>query len=198
MSERADQRLGPNFLGVLFGPGRTLPLLAQDPSARSGAAAMALLGIGWTTLLLLLWAGGHGPSFSLLPIARNDYYLVQALFMLPLLTALWWIHAEIAHRICRAAGGVGPASGVRTALGFAYAAPMLFAHVLPELAAYLSAGFDAMALVGRFSLGLAALWVWALSAAALRVAHGVGLGVAVGASFAGLLVQAILGGVFLR
>jgi hypothetical protein len=194
----ADQRLGAHFAGVLVRPARTLALLARNPSARSGASAIALLGISWTTLLMLLWTGGHAPSFVLLPIPRADYYLVQALTTLPILTGLWWLSSEIAHRIARAAGGTGGEGGVRTALGFAYAAPMLVAHIVPELAAYLAGGFRTMALVGRASLPIAALWVWALSAAALRVAHGVRVSVAIAASFAGLFVQAMAGALVLR
>lgn len=194
----ADQRLAASFVAVLLRPGSALSSLARDPSARSGASAIALLGIAWSALLILLWSGGHAPSFVLLPVAPESYYVLQALVMLPLLTGLWWIHSEVAHRLCRAAGGSGDEGGVRTALGFAYAAPMLVAHVLPELVAYAAGGWTLMAMVGRVSLPLASLWVWALSAAALRVAHRVSLPVAIGASLAGLVLQAIAGGLVIR
>lgn len=194
----ADARLGANLALVLLRPGPTLRVLAADPSARSGASAVAVLGIAWSALLIALWSGGHAPSFVLLPIAREHYYALQALAMLPVLTALWWLCSEIAHRICARAGGSGSEGGVRTALGFAYAAPMLLAHILPELAAYAAGGFDVMAHVGRVSLGVAALWVWCLSAAALRIAHGVRLTVALGASFAGLFAQALAGALIIR
>ncbi len=194
----ADQRLAASFVAVLLRPRSALSALTRDPSARSGASAIALLGIAWSALLILLWSGGHAPSFVLLPIAPESYYVLQALVMLPLLTGLWWIHSEVAHRLCRAAGGSGDEGGVRTALGFAYAAPMLVAHVLPELVAYAAGGWTLMAMVGRVSLPLASLWVWALSAAALRVAHRVSLPVAIGASLAGLVLQAIAGGLVIR
>ena len=194
----ADQRLAASFVAVLLRPRSALSALTRDPSARSGASAIALLGIAWSALLILLWSGGHAPSFVLLPIAPESYYVLQALVMLPLLTGLWWIHSEVAHRLCRAAGGSGAEGGVRTALGFAYAAPMLVAHVLPELVAYAAGGWTLIAMVGRVSLPLASLWVWALSAAALRVAHRVSLPVAIGASLAGLVLQAIAGGLVIR
>ncbi len=191
-------RLGATFVRVLVRPRSTLRALAGETSARAGASAVALLGVGWSALLALLWAGGHSPSFVLVPIPRELYYLAQAIAMLPILTALWWLCSEIAHRLCRAMGGSGEEAGTRVALGFAYAAPLLVAHVLPELVAYVAGGFDAMAKVGRVSLPFAALWVWALSAAALRVAHGVTTGRAVLASLAGLLAQAIAGGLVIR
>src|SRR5690606_11366303 len=197
-SPSADLRLGAHVAGVLLSPRPTLRALASEASARSGASAVALLGLAWSVLLALLWSGGHAPSFVLVPIPRDLYYLAQAVLMLPLLTALWWLSSEIAHRICRAAGGTGTEGGTRAALGFAYAAPMLAAHVVPELVAFVAGGFEAMATVGRVTLGLASLWVWALSAAALRIAHGARVRTAVLASFAGLLAQALAGAVIIR
>lgn len=195
---QADYRLGAHVLGTLVRPGVTLRALAEQPTSRPGGSAVALLGVGWTLLLMALFVGGHAPSVVLLPLERESYYALQAFLMLPLLTGLWWLSSTIAHRLALAAGGTGTEGGARSALGFAYAAPMLAAHVLPELAAYGMAGFETMALVGRFSLALASLWVWALSAAALRVAHGVRLPVAIGASLAGLLAQAVVGGLVIR
>ncbi len=196
--DHADRQLGAHVFGMLVTPRSTLLRLVEETSARPGASAVALLGIFWTLLLGLLWLGEHAPSFVLVPIARESYYLVQALVMTPLLTALWWLSSEIAHRICSAAGGKGMEAGVRAALGFAYAVPMLVAHVVPELVSYALGGFATMALVGRFTLIVAALWVWILSAAALRLAHDVRLSIAVGAAFAGLFVQALVGALIIR
>jgi hypothetical protein len=195
VSSEADERLAPHFAGVLFRPARTFERLAQAKSARPGLSAVAVLGIFWSIFCVLLWMNGEAPSFVLVPIPRADYYLIEGLLMTPLLSALFWIHSEIAHRIAK---GEGTEAGARTALGFAYAAPMLCAHVLPELVAFLIGGFDTMALVGRFSLGIGALWVWALSAIALKIVHGASWPRAIGASFAGLFVQALAGSLVLR
>jgi hypothetical protein len=193
----ADLHLGENLLGTMFRPRRTLEALTRQPKARPGASAIALLGIFWTALSILLWNAGRAPRFALLPIPPDLYYLVQGLLVLPIVTALWWLFSEIAHRLCRAAGGEGHEAGVRAALGFAYAVPML-AHVLVELCVYLALGFEGLAVVARFSMPIAALWVWALSALTLRIAHRVSTPVAVGAAFAGLLVQAAAGALVLR
>lgn len=193
----ADFRLGETLLAVVFRPRHALDRLSREPSARPGASAIALLGIFWTALSILLWNAGRAPRFVLLPIPADMYYLAQGLFVLPLVTALWWLHSEVAHRLARAAGGEGAEPGVRAALGFAYAAPMLV-HVLVELGVYLALGFDGLTAVARISLPAAALWVWALSAATLRIAHRVSTPVAIGAAFAGLLLQALLGALVLR
>lgn len=195
--EHADHELGAHLIGVLVRPRSTFAALTAQSTARPGASAIALLGIFWTALSVLLWNAGRAPRFVLLPIDPELYYLVQGVFVLPLVTALWWVHSEIAHRICRAAGGEGSEPGVRAALGFAYAAPMLI-HVLVELGVYFALGFEGLSLVARFSLPAASLWVWILSSLALRVAHHVSVPVAVGASFAGLFVQAAIGALVLR
>jgi hypothetical protein len=198
VDDLADRRLGAHFIGVLVRPRETLRLLADQPSARPGASAIGLLALFWSMFLLLLWSAGRSPSFVLVPIPRDIYYLVQGFAMMPVLTALFWLHSEIAHRICAAAGGKGIETGVRSALGFAYAAPMLLAHVAPEAIAYLTGGFDVLAKVAPITMGIASLWVWALSSGALRIAHGVRWPIAVGAAFAGLLVQALAGALFIR
>ncbi|MEQ9074652.1 MAG: hypothetical protein RLP09_12410 [Sandaracinaceae bacterium] len=189
--------LAASLLGVLFTPRRTLARLALEDSAKPGASAIALLALFWSVLLVWLWMQGHAPAFVLLPIPLEHYYLAQALVMLPVLTGLWWVHAELSHRLATRAGGEGREPGVRAALGFAYAAPML-AHVLAELAATLAGGVDALRLTARISLPAASLAVWVLSSLALRVAHRTSWPASVGAAFAGLLVQALLGALVLR
>jgi hypothetical protein len=193
-----EPSLAASFFGTLVRPAATFRALGEQKSASPGASAIALLGIFWSVLCAVLYMHGEQPSFVLLPIARDLYYMVQALLMTPVLTALFWIHTEIAHRICAAAKGKGTEPGVRSALGFAYAAPMLFFHVIPELAAYTSAGFETMALVGRFTLPISALAVWAFSTAALRIVHGVSIPIASLAALVGLVVQALAGSLFIR
>lgn len=197
VTEAADHRLGENVIGALIRPRATFAELARQNTARPGASAIALLGVFWTALSILLWNAGRSPRFVLLPIPPDLYYLAQGLFVLPLVTALWWVHSEIAHRICRAAGGEGAEPGVRAALGFAYAVPMLV-HVLVELGVYFALGFEGLSAVARISLPAASLWVWILSAAALRIAHRVSIPVAIGAAFVGLFVQAAIGALVLR
>ena len=195
--EGADGRLGEHLLGTLLRPRATFEALGHEESARAGASAIAVLGIPWGILCVLLWSAGVAPPFVLLPIPGDLYYLVQALLTLPILTGLWWIFGEIAHRLCRAAGGEGEEPGVRAALGFGYAAPMLL-HVGTELGAFTLGGAAALRLVAPLSLPAASLLAWALCALALRVTHRVSVPVAIGASFVGLLVQATAGALVLR
>ncbi len=188
-----DPALLETLVGTLTRPARTFAQLDELSSSRHGAAAMALLGMFWGLFSFLLWSSGREPHAVLLPIPAGEYYLVQGLAMLPLVTGLWWIFSEIAHRLA----GPGPEAGTRAALGFAYAVPMLV-HVAAELLVYLVAGFDRLAPIAMISLPLASLWVWGLAALALRVLHRASWPRALAASFAGLFVQAAAGALVLR
>lgn len=192
-----DHRLAATFLGLLTRPRRTFAALAVLETASPGASAMALLGIVWGVLCLLLWNGGHEPHFLLVPIPPEDWYLVQGLLSLPLLTGLWWLFSEASHRLARAAGGVGQEPAVRAALGFAYAGPMLL-HVGAELAAFLARGMPGLSATARVSMPLAALAVWGLSTLALVECHKLRALPATGAAFVGLLLQALVGALVLR
>lgn len=198
MSAELDEpELLETLLGTLARPRRTFARLREAPTTRSGAAAVALTGMGWGALSLLLWSAGRPARFVLLPVGGHDWYLIQGVLMLPVLTILWWVFASVAHRLARALGGEGPREGTFAALGFAYALP-LGLHVGAEMTAYLFFGFEALGMVARVSMPVAALWVWALSAGALRVIHRIGVARAVAASLAGLLVQLVLGAPVLR
>ena len=191
----------PELLETLWGtfarPWLTFALLSDAPSTRSGAAAVALTGIGWGALSLLLWSSGRAARFVLLPLDGHDFYLVQGVLMLPLLTVLWWVMASVSFALAKRLGGEGQRDGVFAALGFAYALP-LGLHVGAEMTAYLLFGFEALGKVARVSMPLAALWVWVLCAGALRVQLGLTTSRAVLASFAGLLAQLLLGAPILR
>jgi hypothetical protein len=197
-ANEADQQLAKHFVGMVLRPASTLRVLGAQTKARPGASAVALLGIFWTGLAVLLWIDHHEPAHVLVPIPRSWYYLCEGLVLTPLLTGLWWLSSELAHRICARAKGEGSEAGTRAALGFAYAVPMLFAHVLPELVAYFVAGFGVLAIVNSITFGIAAIWVWALSAAALRVIHRVSVPIAIGASVVALMAQALVGALLIR
>ncbi len=197
MSDDGEPELLETLLGALVRPARTFQGLRDAPSARGGAGAVALTAMGWGGLSLLLWAAGREARFVLVPLSGHDYYLVQGVVMLPLLTILWWVFAAVAHAVASRLGGQGPRPGTLTALGFAYALP-LGLHVGAELVAYLFFGFEALARVARVSMPLAALWVAALSVVALKVLHGLSAPRATAAALVGLLAQLALGAPLLR
>lgn len=193
MTEPEDPALLDTLMGTLTRPARTFLGLAESRSSKHGAAAVALLGMFWGLLSFLLWSSGRPPHGIWLSVDPQQYYLWQGLLMLPVLTALWWIFSEIAHRLA----GPGPEAGTRNALGFAYAVPMLV-HVAVEMTVYLLVGWDRLPIAAAISLPAASLWVWALAALALRVLHRASWPRAIAASFLGLAVQAAAGALVLR
>lgn len=197
MSEPEEPELLETLLGTLARPRRTFESLRAAPSTRSGAAAVALSGIGWGALSLLLWIGRFPARAVWLPVDPTDWYLIQGVVMLPLLTVLWWVMATVACFVAARLGGAGPKRGTFAALGFAYALP-LGLHVGAELTAYLLVGFEALGFVARISGPVAALWVWVLCALALKSLQGLSTPKAVLAAFAGLVAQLILGAPLLR
>ncbi|MGE0789059.1 MAG: YIP1 family protein [Sandaracinaceae bacterium] len=197
MNEASEPELVGAWLGALVRPRATFQELASAPSGRAGLGAVTLTGMSWGAFTLILWAAGREARFTLLPIDGHDYYLLQGVLMLPLLSGLYWVFATVAHRLALRWGGHGSEAGTRAALGFAYGVPLAL-HVAAELFAYLFVGPDAMSWVARVSMPLASIYALALSTLALIVVHGLPRGRAAAAALLGLLAQLALGALVLR
>jgi hypothetical protein len=146
----------------------------------------------------VLAAGGHEPAVTLVPIPRADYYAAQALFVVPVLLALWTLCAAVAYRLARALGGTGSFGGTANAIGIALALPLAVLFLVPDFVAYGLAGFDALGLVVRVTAPLsfaATLW---LATIAVGVACSVTGWRAFVAAAAGGIAQALVGGILLR
>lgn len=165
---------------------------------RHGAAFVAGAGAIWAALLLWLHARGHAPSRSVLPIPADDYYFWQALFVIPTLLACWTILTWVSLRIGTALGGHGEFGTLATAIAVAYAAPLAFTFVLPELFAFALFGFDALRVVIRFTAPLSGLVTLVLCTRTLARRLGLPLGRALVAAIAGLAAQGVVAGVALR
>ena len=186
------------LLGLLRSPRVTLARLAQRASPRDGLVAILVLGALVAAFALLLHAGGHAPSVTLVPIPRAQYYLWQALFVAPLFVALWLVFGLVTHGLCRLSGGGGPLGATLAVIGVGYAAPVALLFVVPDLAVFLVAGHGALASAMRFYAPLAVLGCLALCALGLRAAHGVGPLRAALIALAGFVVQGAAGGILLR
>ena len=172
--------------------------LAERERVGLGAAWVLALGVLHALFCLLLDAGGHAPSRVLLPIPRERYYLAQAAFVLPLYLGLWLLAGLSAHSLARALGGRGKLRGTLAAMGPAYAAPLIVAFVLPDLLLFALLGFEALGRAMRVYAPLAALLALAACALAVEAGARVEKGRAALAAFGGLLLQALVGGAFLR
>jgi hypothetical protein len=197
MVTSAARMLSP-LVSVLRRPRATLARLAERGEARAGLGPMLALGVSYAAFSLLLHAHGHAPSVTLVPLARDRYYLAQSIFAAPLFLALWAIFAGIAHGLARLAGGRGRPGATFAVIGVAYAAPMLFLFLVPDVVVYLVAGHGALAKAMRFYAPVAPLTCVVLASIGLRAAHGLRVGVAIGITLVASLVQAAMGGILLR
>jgi len=186
------------FLAVLRNPRRAFTDIATQGEAREGLAAMLVLGILHAGFSLLLHVTGHTPRMGIPGFGRENYYLYQALFVIPLYLALFWIGGLVAHTIARRFSGAGSREASLAVFGVAYAMPMIALFILPDLVVFLGFGFAAIGKAMRFYAPLAAIaCVW-LGALGLSRAHQIGAGRAGIAAFVGFVAQALIGGVLLR
>lgn len=159
---------------------------------------VATAGCAWALFCALLARGGHAPSRSLLPIAREDYYHAQSLFVLPVLLGMWLGASLLVHAFARRLGGDGKFVGTLNGLGVALAAPLLGVLLLPDIGVYLGLGFASLGPLVRVTGPLAMLATLALAAAVIRSAHHVRSARAWGLSLVFVVLLGLLGGPFLR
>jgi hypothetical protein len=152
----------------------------------------------WAALCVTLAADGHAPSVAVIPIAREHYYLAQAAFVLPLLLALWLVCARAALAVATALGGAGRWTTTASPMGFALAIPLVFFFLLPDFVVYAASGFGALGALLRVTAPLSFAATLLLATQAISVSHGLSSRRAVVAASAGVVLQAALGGVFLR
>jgi hypothetical protein len=171
---------------------------ASARARRSAIAIVLVAGAIWACLCLILYRAGHAPSRTLVPIARADYYLYQACFVVPLLLAQWCLASAVARRIARALGGSGEARQLTDQIAPALALPLILLFLAPDLLTYAWLGFSALAKLVRITAPLSFLGsVW-LGTRAVRRTQGLRGGRALLAAFLAVLAQSLVGGVLLR
>ena len=146
----------------------------------------------------MLGLAGHAPSVALVPIPRDRYYVAQAAFVIPLLFAQWWICAAVARALAARMGGHGTLERTAAGLAPALGLPLLVVFIVPDAIAYLAFGFAALGRVVRVTAPLALLASIAWTTWAVRKTERLRGGRAFVAAAAGVLAQALAGGVFLR
>lgn len=173
---------------------------ALTPSSGSAGGAwheatwVLIPGCVWVALCLLLWSDRVVARAVLLPVQPADYYLFQALIVVPLLAFLCRVFVGTAVRWGKVANP--GSSALRRDLAQAYSLP-LAAHLLAELVAYWAWGSGGLGVVARWSAPVAFLTIW-LWASRRLAAAGAGWGRAAVAALGSLGFQALLGSWALR
>lgn len=177
--------------GVLARPGPTFAALAADPRPRWALSYGLLLGLGWALFAAGLAAQGHQPSMTRgLPVAPERYYGVAALYLAPLWVGLTLLTAGVAHGMARILGGRGAWPASLSAVGPAYALPLLTLWLVPDVLTWLIAGHGALGMTLRVAAPVAVVGVTVRTVQAIRAAHGLGVGRALAAALVAALAQA--------
>jgi hypothetical protein len=187
-----------HVVGTLVHPERTLTELAGRASLRHALGALLTCGLAWAALSAMLYADGHVPRVTSVPIRRTDYYLWQALFVVPLLICLWLVLGLTSHGVSRLLGGPNRLRSALSVLAFTYAVPVLVLFVLPDALIYALFGFETLGRAMRFYASLAPLATLALTALGIHIVYDLGLWRASAAALVGLVMQALPGALLLR
>jgi len=185
------------FFELLRRPRATIEGVASRGDPREGRAAILVLGLVHAAFSLTLFFAGHAPRFGIPGLGRENHYLVQALFIVPLYLALSALGGLVALRLA-GAEGQGSRDASIAVFRVAYAAPMLFFFLVPDLVVYVALGFGAIGKAMRYYAPLAALACVALGALGFSRVHGLRASRAALAVLAGFAAQALVGGAFLR
>lgn len=167
------------------------------PAAREATLSLSALGAVYAAFSFLLYRANVTPRAVWLPIDPASYYLAQALFVAPLFILLTVLYVAVLRALLPARDGATfRAAYLR--LAPAYAWPLLFLFVVPDLVVFLVAGHAALPRAMRFYGPLAPIAIVALSVVRARPFFGASTGRASLASFAGLVAQAVVGALVLR
>lgn len=166
--------------------------------SRDGLVAMLMLGVLHAGFSLALHLAGHSPKMGIPALGRENHYLFQSIFIIPLYLVLFWIGGRVAHAISRRLSGTGSREVSLAIFGIAYAVPMLCLFIIPDILVFLIWGFAAIGKAMRWYAPLAAITCVWLGTVGFSRAHKLGPGRAALAVFVGFVCQAVVGGVFLR
>lgn len=187
-----------SFLAVCRNPRLALVDIAERGDVRDGLTAMLILGAVHAVFSLLLYCTGHAPRMGIPGFGRENHYLWQAMFVIPLYQALFWIGGLVSHSIAHRLSGSGRRDASLAVFGVAYAVPMTVLFLVPDIAVFGILGFDSIGKAMRWYAPLAVIaCVW-LGTLGLSRAHHLRAGRAGLAAIAGFVAQALVGGAFLR
>jgi hypothetical protein len=181
-------------------------LSARSRGTRERAEARKR-GLAWVALhgglsaFFLAWLAleGEAPSGPLIaPIPRESYYAWEAVFVVPVRVAMALAFAGSAHAIARKLGGSGTFEDTFDRGARALALPFLSLWLLPDVALYLTGGFERLTEGVRFTAAASSLGTLVLAVLAVRRAHALSTGRAIVAALVGLVAQAVLGAPWLR
>lgn len=116
-----------------------------------GLASMVFAGALWAALCAWLAIDGQSPSKATPFIPGEKHYLMQAVYILPLLLVGWQIFGRVAFRLVRRAGGGATKTQTLQVTGLCYGLSLALLFVVPDLVVYGLQGFSGMGPLLRFT-----------------------------------------------
>lgn len=165
----------------------------------AGFMAVLLLGAIWAVWLVILALGGHAPSGPIvLPVPREDYYWASAAFVIPLQLLMLLGASLVLHGLARLAGGDADLCQSCSVVALAVSVPFACGLLLPEMAVYAVAGFEALAHWVKWVAPVSFAWSVGWMTLGLRTVHRVPPLRAWCVAFSGVVVYLALGAPLLR
>jgi len=176
-----------------------MELFAKPRILPAATTVFVVLGLGWVGLCWRLAAAGEAPSATgPVPVAAEDWYRLQALWVLPVLTLCWGVLGGVGHALARRWGGQGSVKDSFGALGLGWAGSLGLLLVVPDLLIYELFGMDGLRLSAVVILPLAAVGAWINCLILLGTMHQLPPRRAALAALGALLAATLVGAPFLR
>ena len=177
--------------------------MTPRPHSRLLAASTGLVvltGLGWAILSWRMAAGGELPGSlkGAIPVAPEDWFRLQALWVVPVLLGVWLLMGALATALSTRAGGEAPFAATLGAVGLGWAGPLQTFQILPELVIYEVWGVDSLRAAMPVLAMLTLAGCWFGTSMALTLVQGLIPGRARLVAVVVLLVGALAGGPFLR
>lgn len=162
------------LFATVFSPADQFRRMRQQPHPGAGFEAVLLMGVALGLFDLYLWREGHFPSVKGGPVPDGDFYLHQAMYVVPVVLVSWALYVMVARMLAGLLGGKGSSRAMMGALGLAFAVPVLVAFILPDIVVYARKGHGAMGGMMKYYAPVCLLWLIALGTVAVKEVEGIG------------------------
>jgi hypothetical protein len=161
--------------GTIVSPRETLQQLSETGLNATSYIAYGLFPLLYAVSLLVAYQRGATPVLwkpwvTIIPF--EDYYLWEAVFLVPLSFLLWITFAAVAHLLATAQHGKGTYESTAAVFAYTYSVPLVVLMWLPDQLQFLAFGLEIRGALVAVYGSAAGIWVLALSALGLRIVHG--------------------------
>jgi len=163
--------------GIVIHPRQTIrQVMREEKKVAYGFAAVLLLSIPYSIVVLISWAkGGMPPGYEpFLRIPTESYYFWQTFFTVPVGLIGWILFAGSAQLLSRKLGGQGSFEENLAVLGFSYVLMLPFSWLPEFIGVFLPQPWGTAIYGGTVTairVGISVIWFTAVSIVALKQAQ---------------------------